>query len=101
MDALIGNNDRHFYNWGIITNISGKEKPIFSPIYDTARGLFWNEHEDKLKRILQDKNRLPQFIMSYAENSVPKIGWEGLNKLNYFDLIEQISKLPNLKDDEV
>ena len=101
LDALIGNNDRHFYNWGIITNISGKEKPIFSPIYDTARGLFWNEHEDKLKRILQDKNRLPQFIMSYAKNSVPKIGWEGFRKLNHFDLVENISKVPNLSNDKI
>jgi hypothetical protein len=39
--------------------------------------------------------------MSYAKNSVPKIGWEGFRKLNHFDLVENISKLPNLSNDEV
>ncbi len=38
-DAIIGNNDRHFYNWGVIADITGKNIPRFSPIYDTARGL--------------------------------------------------------------
>ncbi|PIX33093.1 MAG: hypothetical protein COZ59_10525 [Bacteroidetes bacterium CG_4_8_14_3_um_filter_31_14] len=49
-DSLIGNNDRHFYNWGIVRSISKKNEPYFSPIYDTARGLFWNDHEDKILR---------------------------------------------------
>lgn len=93
-DALIGNNDRHFYNWGIIRNIHGKEKPKLSPVYDTARGLFWNEHEDKVLRIYSDKSRLKSFIMKYSENSTPKIGWEGVRKINHFDLIENIRTLP-------
>ena len=38
-DAIIGNNDRHFYNWGIVKHIHNKYDPKFSPIYDTARGL--------------------------------------------------------------
>jgi hypothetical protein len=41
-DALVGNNDRHFYNWGVITDVAGRTKPRFSPVYDTARALFWN-----------------------------------------------------------
>ncbi|MDD2385514.1 MAG: HipA domain-containing protein [Bacteroidales bacterium] len=44
-DAIVGNNDRHFYNWGILKNIKNHVAPIFAPIYDTARGLFWNEFE--------------------------------------------------------
>jgi hypothetical protein len=39
-DALTGNNDRHFYNWGVIKHIENKKKPTFAPIYDSARGLF-------------------------------------------------------------
>ncbi len=93
-DALIGNNDRHFYNWGIVKNIQGKEKPVFSPIYDTARGLFWNDHEDKLKTIYNDKNRLAAFIKKYSNSSSPKIGWDGYKRLNHFELVENLKTLP-------
>jgi hypothetical protein len=93
-DALIGNNDRHFYNWGIIRNILGNTKPVFSPIYDTARGLFWNTHEDKLKNVYNNKSRLNSFIEKYAETSSPKIGWEGSGKINHFGLVEKIKSLP-------
>src|SRR5690554_3953508 len=45
-DCLTGNNDRHYYNWGVITHIKNDHKPYFSPVYDTARGLFWNNDEN-------------------------------------------------------
>ena len=93
-DALIGNNDRHFYNWGIIRNVQGKQKPVFSPIYDTARGLFWNDHEDKLRLIYRDKSRLQLFIKKYSDNSSPKIGWDGYKKLTHFELVEKLKTLP-------
>jgi len=92
-DALIGNNDRHFYNWGIITNIQSKEQPRFSPIYDTARGLYWNDHEDKVNAILKDKTRLNNYIKKYCEGSVPKIGWEGIRKVNHFQLVQYLCTL--------
>ncbi len=41
-DALIGHNDRHPYNWGVISPIRKAKSPRFSPVYDTARALFWN-----------------------------------------------------------
>ncbi|MDP1728281.1 MAG: S24 family peptidase [Bacteroidota bacterium] len=41
-DAVVGNNDRHFYNWGIIDFKKNTTKlPTFAPIYDSARGLYW------------------------------------------------------------
>ena len=91
LDAFIGNNDRHIYGWGIIKNISDDSKPIFSPIYDTARGLFWNTHEDKVKEIYRNKNHLNSFIKKNTERSCPKIGWGKYNKLNHFELIEKIN----------
>lgn len=93
-DALIGNNDRHFYNWAVIRNISNKDKPVFSPIYDSARGLFWNDSEEKIRSIFYDKSRLDTYITKYSEGSTPKIGWEGLSKLNHFDLVDKIHTLP-------
>ncbi|MBC8883138.1 hypothetical protein H9X57_06230 [Flavobacterium piscinae] len=47
-DALTGNNDRHYYNWGVISHIKNEHKPYFSPVYDTARGLLWNDSDKKL-----------------------------------------------------
>lgn len=92
-DALVGNNDRHFYNWGIITNISKDVKPVFSPIYDTARGLFWNYDEDFINEKVSNETVLHQFVKSYAKRSSPKIGWENCVKLTHFELIKNISTL--------
>ncbi|ETR67592.1 MAG: hypothetical protein OMM_05058 [Candidatus Magnetoglobus multicellularis str. Araruama] len=49
-DAIIGNNDRHFYNWAVVVYKKRcSKKPYISPIYDTARGLMWNESDQKIK----------------------------------------------------
>lgn len=95
-DALTGNNDRHFYNWGVIKHIESKKKPIFAPIYDSARGLFWNRSEADLKENWgAHPKELDKRIKKYADGSKPKIGWEGLNDLNHFTLIEKIFSLDN------
>lgn len=92
-DAIVGNNDRHFYNWGVIRNIANKECPRFSPIYDTARGLFWNEHEEKLQAKLQQPKQVPAFVKKYCEGSGPKIGWEGRKNLNHFELVTEVKRM--------
>lgn len=97
-DAITGNNDRHFYNWAIITHIEGKYPPKFSPIYDSARGLLWNEREVNIeKKYYYHKNGKTLFnhsnIDKYLQSSRPKIGWEGwqgTQEINHFQLIEQI-----------
>lgn len=50
-DAIVGNNDRHFYNWGVIVDLKGMKPPRFSPVYDTARGLFWNQSEEWIEKL--------------------------------------------------
>jgi len=87
-DAIIGNNDRHMYNWGAIRDIYGNKLARFSPIYDSARGLLWNETESKILEILNTKNRKEQFIEKYCNNSKPKIGIENKQSVNHFDLIK-------------
>jgi hypothetical protein len=92
-DALVGNNDRHFYNWGVITDVYGSSKPRFSPIYDTARGLFWNFSETNLaKYISPDGNVDKARLNKYIRNSQPKTGWEDQKNLNHFDLISKIGQ---------
>ncbi len=85
-DSLIGSNDRHAYNWGVITNVYNKYSPYFSPIFDSARGLFWNTTENDLNKFILDGNKLK----AYLRRSSPQIGWENENNLNHFELLSKI-----------
>lgn len=89
-DALVGNNDRHFFNWGIIRSINGSFQPYFAPIYDTARGLFWNYSEEKIVDIIYVNRTLDTHIKKYCKISRPKIGWDNEKNLNHFKLFERI-----------
>jgi hypothetical protein len=88
-DAITGNFDRHMYNWGVIVDTSNKQAPYFSPIYDTARGLFWNYSEEKLLQWAKYR-QLEQQAKKYATDSKPKITWERQPNINQFDFVEQL-----------
>jgi hypothetical protein len=85
-DTVTGNNDRHTYNWGVICDLSSKRVPRFSPIYDSARGLFWNEHEDRLLRFDEERKDGTTSLDKYIHGSMPRIGWEGKKDPNHFEL---------------
>lgn len=89
-DAVVGNNDRHFFNWGVIRSIDNSFQPFFSPVYDTARDLFWNCSEKKLRDIVAVDKTMRSYIRKYCKNSRPKIGWEGENNPNHFRLFQKI-----------
>lgn len=91
-DGLVGNNDRHSYNWGVIKSIKVNEPFRFAPIYDTARGLYWNSSEKEVKRILSftDKNGQNSKIEKYVVSSRPKIGWDGDGSLSHIELLKRI-----------
>lgn len=92
-DAFVGNNDRHFYNWGIIEDVKHSGIPIFSPIYDTARGLFWNYSQDKLRGMVNAKGQIDEIqVRKYVRKSMPKIGWESRKKVTHFQLMEFLVK---------
>lgn len=91
-DVYVGNSDRHFYNWGIINSFTGKHKPYFSPIYDTARGLWWNAPESKVKRMFENVTGSKASIEKYIKKSKPKIGWENENNLNHFGLVKLLTQ---------
>jgi hypothetical protein len=88
-DAMVGNNDRHFYNWAVIRSLDSNRPARFSPVYDTARGLFWNISDDRLEMRIQNKD-VPRFVKKYCDASRPKLGWEGEKELNHFRLVEKI-----------
>jgi HipA-like C-terminal domain len=91
-DAFVGNNDRHHWNWGVITDVYGARPPSFSPVYDSARALFWNHTEDKVLRLSKDANLRNAEIVKYAQNSIPMTGWEGVKKPNHFELLRNICR---------
>lgn len=84
-DALVGNNDRHFYNWGVIdTKKKTSKLPIFAPIYDSARGLMWNYSDENIKKIYRQGGKK---IISYIEDACPRISIEENKQANHFQLI--------------
>lgn len=91
-DAIVGNNDRHFYNWGVIVDVMGRRPPVFSPIFDTARALYWNTTESSLAEIARDKNRRRAHLTRYVKRCSPKTGWDSLNAPNHFELIRSIAE---------
>lgn len=86
-DALVGNNDRHFYNWGCVESVTG-EYVKFSPIYDTARGLLWNISDNDLIKWQGNPSLKTAKLEKYVCKSQPKIGWDNEKNLNHFELIK-------------
>jgi hypothetical protein len=87
-DALIGHNDRHPYNWGVVVPIRKAEAPRFSPIFDTARALFWNKSEETVSQMLTDKRQFEKYI----KDCKTSVCWDGESKIDYFRLIALVWK---------
>jgi hypothetical protein len=86
-DALVGNQDRHFYNWGVIVHTRASRAPRFSPVYDTARGLFWNEREADLA-----KYRTAGALDAYVNRAKPIMGCDPDGSVTHFQLISRIAE---------
>ena len=90
-DAIVGNNDRHFYNWGIIDYKKKSLKPVrFAPIYDSARGLFWNFSDDNLRKNFASKKHDNTKLNKYIVSAKPRVSIENNKEANHFELIEKI-----------
>lgn len=89
-DALVGAQDHHPMNWGVIRDTSTPGPLKFAPIFDTARGLFWHHHDDQLWAVYEAGN-VAEFVRDYANRSSPLIGHEGCSaKSDHFDLVGHI-----------
>lgn len=82
-DSLIGHNDRHPYNWGVIVPIKKQARPRFAPVFDTARALFWNLSEAKVVMMLSDKAAFE----AYLRKCSPPIGWDKRKNIAFTELI--------------
>jgi len=87
-DAIVGNNDRHFYNWGVILTIKRRKKlPKFAPIYDSARALLWNESEQNIVKHYNGNRENGKKIVNYVGGAKPRISIEGDADVNHFELV--------------
>lgn len=87
-DCLVGHNDRHPYNWGVIVPIYKVQSPRFSPIFDTARALFWNVPESRVRQMLRDRRQL----QTYVSKCAPPFCWDDEPDVDFFRLIGLIWK---------
>lgn len=95
-DAFIGAPDRHGMNWGVLSPIDGEEGTIrFSPIFDTARGLFRECSDADLIAHAQRDGRI-DYLKKYADRSRPIFSSGRGRKDNHFSLVRWISdELPD------
>jgi hypothetical protein len=101
-DAFTGNNDRHYYNWGVISHIKNKHKPYFSPIYDSARGLFWNKSDKNVISLHQELNNPNnKQLDKYVLYSVPKVSVPNNSDCNHFDLIKYLKDNNFLSEEHI
>lgn len=93
-DAIVGNNDRHFYNWGVVNTVKkGSKKPKFAPIYDSARGLMWNESELNIVKHHTNIQAEGKKLVNYIEQAKPRISIESDADINHFKLVNFIKGL--------
>ncbi len=92
-DAIVGNNDRHFYNWGVIGNTKKRNNIMkLSPIYDTARGLTWNLSDAKIiewGKLDKSNKKFENYIL----NAEPRISIEENKEASHFDLLRYLNKI--------
>jgi len=94
-EALVGNNDRHDFNWGVITDIRGIRTPRLASLRSTMRpepcsGTPLTRNWKRSLRPLQRSGI--SFYKKYVKNSFPKTGWGGMEKPTHFELLENISR---------
>ena len=90
-DAIVGNNDRHFYNWGVIDSTKkSKKMPKFAPIYDSARGLMWNYSDHNIVKIYSNSLNNSKKVVDYIDKACPRISIEDDKLANHFTLIKYL-----------
>lgn len=100
-DAMVGSNDRHPQNWGVIRASKTQGGYRLAPIFDTARALLWNTSNDKLLKFQKDE----QLLRNHIARAKPVVGPErtflksrGVASCNHFEFLANLfSMLPHLK----
>lgn len=94
-DALIGNQDRHCDNWGIIATRSDYR---LAPIYDNGASFGFGLKEDRIKMMFKDSN----MFKAFSNRSYSLIGIDGKKKPKYLELLSFIrSQYPKEVEDAI
>lgn len=92
-DAIVGNNDRHFYNWGVIDNKKKTSKLAeFAPVYDSARGLLWNRSDENIKNLWRNHLEGSNKVHKYMKEACPRISIEDNKQANHFELMDFLKR---------
>ncbi|WP_312908964.1 HipA domain-containing protein [Tissierella praeacuta] len=93
IDALIGNTDRHFDNWGLLVNKTGKN--LFAPIYDCGSSLGALLSDEEMEILLNNftefKNKEFNIASCYSMNG-KRIFYHEIFKNSPTDLIFAIKR---------
>ena len=91
-DAFVGAPDRHAMNWGVVAPLEPKSGVVrFSPIYDTARGLFREHSDEDLRKKAKNQGRR-QFVAAYADRSRPVISTGRAEQDNHFSVVRWVAE---------
>ncbi|WP_249929573.1 HipA domain-containing protein [Planococcus maritimus] len=94
-DILIGNQDRHPFNWMMLYYEDGEKK--FSPIYDNGASLGFRFDEEKLKVYLSGETQLRKYI----RQTKVKAGLFEKKKVKAQDLIKVMKNRYIQESDEI
>lgn len=115
-DVLIGNQDRHPFNWMLLFFYDGRVR--FSPIYDNGASLGFRFTDDKLKEMLTNDVKMNKYIkntkvkvgifehkqvkakevLKYIINEFPVETISCLKKIENFDLVRYTDYIKSLNE---
>lgn len=84
IDALISNNDRNEGNWGLITDLSEKNKIRLAPIFDNGSSFYNKSDDEKFKNLLKDFERFKNSIYESAVSIFKEEG-KSINPLKFME----------------
>lgn len=84
VDALLGNFDRHGYNWGYLKDTLGNY--TIAPVYDNGSCLFPRLEEEKISEVLADEQELKLRTYTFPTSQIKING----KKSSYFDVISSV-----------
>lgn len=91
-DAYVGCIDRHLFNWGVIINpLRPSVPPRFSPLFDSARGLYWRHLDGQIDQ----EARADEWPKNFINNAKCEIGLVPGHESTLLDVAEHIAKHPD------
>ena len=94
-DCLIGNNDRHDENWGLLYD---RDRKLFklAPIYDNASCLTSGESEERVSKLLSNSEMLDKYITKGRPPNL-YLSYFDEKHYNHFEIMQYLVE----KDDNV